>query len=249
MQQLIELLTQLNPFDLIQVIFWGFAGVISFYFSIGNARVWTSISIGFFLIFLGQAYSINPFLHYYKLSAFHYIISTVAIMLITHGFLEYYVFCKTFEISGQKIFVYLSTIVILAGSGVFLIVNPTPSPNTIRNFKMIENAVWIFLCVLNLEILRKIYESIKDATISRGFIAFVVVFICIILWKGSDLYLQIFQWDKDWQDIIAVMSDEASDIDEYPLRVAFSQTVNRYAGLLSGLSVGGTFMYIYRLLK
>lgn len=249
MENLVELLTQLNPFDLIQVIFWGLAGAVSFYFSIGNARVWTSISIGFFLIFLGQAYSINPFVHYYKLSAFHYIIGTLAIMLITHGFLEYYVFCKTFEISGQKIYVYLSTAVILAFSGLFLIINPTPSPNVIRNIKMIENAIWVFLCIMNLEIIRKIYEAIKDATISKGFIAFGVVFICIFLWKGSELYLQVFQWDNDWQDIIAVMSDESTDIDNYPLRVQFSQAVNRYTGLLSGISVGGTFMYIYRLLK
>jgi hypothetical protein len=249
MQQLVELITQLNPFDLIQVIFWGIAGAISFYFSIGNARVWTSISIGFFLVFIGQAYSINPFVHYYKLSAFHYIIGSVAAVMITHGFLEYYVFCKTFEISGKKIFVYLSSIVILAGSGAFLIINPTPSPNTIRNIKMIEHSIWVFLCVMNLEIIRKIYESIKDATISRGFIAFGVVFICIFLWKGSELYLQVYQWDRDWQDIIAVMSDEASDIDKYPLRVAFSETVSRYAGLFSSLSVGGTFMYLYRLLR
>jgi hypothetical protein len=249
MQQLVELITQLNAFDIIQVIFWGLAGAISFYFSIGNARVWTSISIGFFLIFLGQAYAINPFIHYYKLSAFHYIIGTIAIMLITHGFLEYYVFCKTFDISGQKIFVYLSTIVILAGSGAFLIANPTPSPNVIRNFKMIENAIWVFLCVMNLEILRKIYETIKDATISRGFIAFGIVFICMFLWKSSELYLQVYQWDRDWQDIIAVMSDETSDIGNYPYRVAFSQALSRYAGLLSGLSVGGTFLYIFRLLK
>jgi len=249
MQQLVELITQLNPFDLIQVVFWGLAGAISFYFSIGNARVWTSISIGFFLVFIGQAYGINPYIHYYKLSAFHYIIGCVAAMLITHGFLEYYVFCKTFEISGQKIFVYLSSIVILAGSGAFLIINPTPSPNTIRNLKMIEHAIWAFLCIMNLEIIRKIYESIKDATISRGFIAFGVVFICILLWKGSELYLQVYQWDKDWQEIIAVMTDETSDIDLYPLRVAFSEAVNRYAGLLSSLSVGGTFLYLYRLLK
>lgn len=249
MEQLVELFTQLHPFDLIQVIFWGLAGAISFYFSLGNARVWTSISIGFFLIFLGQAYSINPFVHYYKLSAFHYIIGTLAIMLITHGFLEYYVFCKTFEISGQKLYVYLSTVAILAFSGLFLIINPTPSPNTIRNFKIVENAIWVFLCVMNLEIIRKIYETIKDATISKGFIAFGIVFFCIFLWKGSELYLQVFQWDKDWQDIIAVMSEEASDIDSYPLRVQFSQAVNRYTGILSGLSVGGTFVYIYRLLK
>jgi hypothetical protein len=249
MEQLAELLTQLNTFDLIQVIFWGLAGAVSFYFSLGNARVWTSISIGFFLIFLGQAYNINPFAHYYKLSAFHHIIGTVAIMLITHGFLEYYVFCKTFEITGKKIYVYISTIVILAFSGIFLMINPTPSPNTIRNIRMIENAIWVFLCVMNLEILRKIFEAIRDSTISKGFIAFVIVFSFIFLWKGSELYLQVFQWDKDWQDIIAVMSDEASDIDQYPLRVQFSQAVNRYAGLFSGLSVGGTFIYFYKLLK
>lgn len=249
MEKLFELITQLNPFDLTQVIFWGLAGAISFYFSIGNARVWTSISIGFFLIFLSQAYSINPWSHFYKLTAFHYISGTVAIMMITHGFLEYYVFCRTFEISGNKLVVYLSTLIVLALSGAFLIINPTPSPNTIRNIKMVENAIWVFLCVLNIELVRKIYLAIKDSDISKGFIAFGIVFVCILLWRGSDLYLQIFQWDKDWQDIIAIMTEETSDIEEYMGRVQFSRDISKYTGLLSGVSVGGTFMYIYRLLK
>lgn len=249
MEKLVELLTQINQFDLTQVVFWGLAGAISFYFSIGNARVWTSVSIGFFLIFISQAYTINPYLHYYKLSAFHYIIGTVAIMLITHGFLEYYVFCKTFEISGKKVFVYISTFFILVASAIFLFINPTPSPNTIRNIKMIENAIWVFLCLMNMELVRKIYTAIKDSDISKGFIAFAVVFFFIFLWKGSELYLQIYQWDQDWQDIIAIMTDESSDFDQYPLRIELSKQVNKYAGLISGLSVGGTFTYIYRLLK
>jgi len=249
MEKFIELLTQMNPYDLVQVAFWGMAGAISFYFSIGNARVWTSISIGFFLIFLSQAYGINPWGHYQKLTAFHYIVGTVAIMTITHGFLEYYVFCRTFEISGNKFIVYLSTLVILVISGAFLILNPTPSPNTIRNFRMVENAIWVFLCIMNLEIVRKIYAAIKDSDISKGFIAFGVVFICILVWRSSDLYLQIFQWDKDWQDIIAVMTDESTDIEEYMGRVQFMQEVSRYAGLLSGISVAGTFTYLYKLLK
>ena len=249
MEKLLELVAQLNPFDLTQVIFWGLAGAISFYFSIGNARVWTSISIGFFLIFLSQAYSINPWSHYAKLTAFHYISGTVAIMMITHGFLEYYVFCRTFEISGNKLVVYITTLAVLALSGVFLIINPTPSPNTIRNIKMVENAIWVFLCVLNIELVRKIYVAIKDSDISKGFIAFGLVFACILLWRGSDLYLQVFQWDKDWQDIIAIMTEETTDIEEYMGRVQFSREVAKYAGLLSGVTVGGTFMYIYRLLK
>jgi hypothetical protein len=249
MEKFIELLTQMNPFDLVQVLFWGLAGAISFYFSIGNARVWTSISIGFFLIFISQAYGINPWGHYQKLTAFHYIVGTVAIMTITHGFLEYYVFCRTFEISGNKLIVYLSTIAILIISAAFLIINPMPGPNTIRNFKMVENAIWVFLCVMNLEIIRKIYVAIKDSDVSKGFIAFGVVFICILVWRSSDLYLQIFQWDRDWQDIIALMTEETSDIEEYMGRVQFSQEVSRYAGLLSGISVGGTFAYMYKLLR
>lgn len=249
MEKFFELLTQMNQFDLIQVIFWGLAGAISFYFSIGNARVWTSISIGFFLIFLSQAYSINPWAHYQKLTAFHYIVGTVAIMTITHGFLEYYVFCRTFEISGNKLVVFLSTLGVLAASGAFLIINPTPSPNTIRNIKMVENAIWVFLCVMNIELIRKIYTAIKDSDISKGFIAFGAVFLCIFLWRGADLYLQIFQWDKDWQDIIALMTEETTDIEEYIGRVKFSQEVTKYAGLLSGVSVGGAFTYMYRLLK
>lgn len=249
MEKFFELLTQMNPFDLVQVLFWGVAGAISFYFSIGNARVWTSISIGFFLIFISQAYGINPWGHYQKLTAFHYVVGVVAIMVITHGFLEYYVFCRTFEISGNKLVVYLSTIAILLVSGAFLYVNPTPSPNTIRNFKMVENAIWVILCIMNLEVVRKIYSAIKGSDISNGFIAFGIVFICIFVWRGSDLYLQIFQWDTDWQDIIAVMTEETSDIEEFIGRVTFSQEVSRYAGLLSGISVGGTFAYMYRLLR
>ena len=249
MEKFFELLTQMNPFDLVQVLFWGVAGAISFYFSIGNARVWTSISIGFFLIFLSQAYGINPWGHYQKLTAFHYVVGVVAIMVITHGFLEYYVFCRTFEISGNKLVVYLSTIAILLVSGAFLYINPTPSPNTIRNFKMVENAIWVILCIMNLEVVRKIYSAIKGSDISNGFIAFGIVFICIFVWRGSDLYLQIFQWDTDWQDIIAVMTEETSDIEEFIGRVTFSQEVSRYAGLLSGISVGGTFAYMYRLLR
>jgi hypothetical protein len=249
MEKFFELLTQMNPYDLVQVLFWGVAGAISFYFSIGNARVWTSISIGFFLIFLSQAYGINPWGHYQKLTAFHYIVGIVAIMVITHGFLEYYVFCRTFEISGNKLVVYLSTISILLVAGGFLLINPTPSPNTIRNFKMVENAIWVILCIMNLEVVRKIYSAIKGSDISNGFIAFGIVFVCIFIWRGSDLYLQIFQWDRDWQDIIAVMTEESSDIEEFIGRVTFSQEVSRYAGLLSGISVGGAFTYMYRLLR
>jgi len=249
MEQFFELFSQINSFDLINIVFWGIAGAVSFYFSLGNARVWTSISIGFFLIFINQAYAINPWVHYYKLSAFHNIVGTVAIVAITHGLMEYHIFCRTFEMSLNKIPVYLGALLVLVGGGIFLYVNPTPSPNTIRNFKIVENSIWVFLSIINLELVRKIYLVIKDSPISKGFIALGTVFILIFLWRGSELYLQIYQWDKDWQDIIAMMADESTDIDQYIDRVQLSTIVNRYAGFLSSISVGGTFMYIFRLLR
>ncbi len=249
MEKFLELVAQMNTFDLIQVISWGLAGAISFHFSIGNARVWTSISIGFFLIFLSQAYGINPWSHFQKLSAFHYIVGTVSIMTITHGFLEYYVFCHTYEISENKLIVYVSAAGFLAAAGAFLLINPTPSPNTIRNIKMVENAIWVFLSVINIELIRKIHRAIRDSEISRGFVAFGIVFVFIFIWRGADLYLQIFQWDQDWLDIITFMTDETSDVDNYAGRVTFFREAGRYAGVLSGLSVGGAFTYMYKLLK
>jgi hypothetical protein len=45
------------------------------------------------------------------------------------------------------------------------------------------------------------------------------------------------------------MTEETSDIEEYLGRVEILKEVSRYAGLLSGISVGGTFVYMYKLLK
>ena len=113
---------------------------------------------------------------------------------------------------------------------------------------MVENSIWVFLSLMNLELIRKIYVAIKDSTISKGFFAFGIVFLCIFLWKGSELYLQVYQWDKEWLEIIT-LTDEESNIEDFIGRVQFSQLVSRYAALCSGFSVGGTFVYIYRLLR
>ncbi|NIN35024.1 MAG: hypothetical protein GTO60_08005, partial [Gammaproteobacteria bacterium] len=44
----------MEMFHVVLAVFWVIAGCVSFYFSIGNARVWTSIAVGFFLILLGE---------------------------------------------------------------------------------------------------------------------------------------------------------------------------------------------------
>jgi hypothetical protein len=237
-----------NIISIVQVVFWLIAGGFSFYFSIGNARVWTSISIGFFLIFLSQVYLLAPWADYTSLEAVHYIIGTVAIMVMTHGFQEYYVFSRTLDIEGSKIAVYLGSLGVVALSSVVIFINPDPTYTVLRNIKMIENASWVFLSIINIDLIRKIYIQIKDSVIAKGFIAFGIVFVFLFLWKGAELYLQVFCWDSDWH-IFATNNGIADTVDIYPGRIAFSLLVHQAAGLLSALSVGGTFIYLYRLLR
>ena len=40
--------------ELIEVLLWTVAGIVSFYFSLGNARVWTSIAVGFSLVLFAE---------------------------------------------------------------------------------------------------------------------------------------------------------------------------------------------------
>lgn len=245
-------MAEITTIDLIQIIIWFLAGCISFYFSIGNARVWTSISIGFFLIFLSQLYVVEkaldaPWTAYTQVEAIHYIIGTLAIMVMTHGFQEYYIFSRTLEIGGSKMAVYLTVLALLIGSAAFVFLNPEPQYTVLRNIRMIENTTWVFLSLVNLDMVRKIYLQIRDSVIAKGFISFGVVFIALFLWKGSDLYLQVYNWDNDWKIIMQNLGVAVPE--QFIGRREFSIMVRDMAGLLAGFSVGGTFIYLVRLLR
>lgn len=245
-------MADITTIDLIQIIIWFLAGCISFYFSIGNARVWTSISIGFFLIFLSQLYVIEkaldaPWTAYTQVEAIHYIIGTLAIMVMTHGFQEYYIFSRTLEIGGSKMAVYLTVLGLLIGSAAFVFLNPEPQYTVLRNIRMIENTTWVFLSLVNLDMVRKIYLQIRDSVIAKGFVAFGIVFIALFLWKGSDLYLQVYNWDADWKIIMQNLGVAVPE--QFIGRREFSIMVRDMAGLLAGFSVGGTFIYLVRLLR
>ena len=69
--------------DMVQALFWIIAGVVSFYFSLGNARVWTSIAVGFFLVLIGevipQTVPLLPGAGVPHVDAMAHIIGTIAI--------------------------------------------------------------------------------------------------------------------------------------------------------------------------
>ncbi len=225
--------------EILQAIFWVIAGVVSFYFSIGTARVWTSIAVGFFLVLIGevipQAIPLLPGIDIPQVAAMGYIVGTIAIMVMTHGFQEYYVFSKTLEIEGKKRNVYLGTLLVIACSLGFILVNPTPDTESLRFIRMVQNTNWVFLSLINIDMIRKIYVNVKDSPIGKGFLAFMAVFFFIFLWKGSELYIQIY--DLDYLSNL------------YPFRYNFSVLVSNIGNVLASLSVGGTFLYLARVLR
>ncbi len=225
----------------LQVVLWLIAGVFSFYFSIGNARVWTSIAVGFFLILVAevipQAIPFLPGGEIPQVEAMSYIVGTISILVMSHGFQEYYVFSRTLELEGNKTYVYLATLGVIAASLVFILINPTPSERTLNIIRVVENTNWVFLSLINIDLIRKIYVNVKDSPISQGFIAFMGVFLFIFLWKGAELYIQVY--DLNLPRVAA----------EFPVRYRISEVVTNVGNLLAGLSVGGTFIFLAKLLR
>jgi len=227
--------------ELLQALLWLLAGLIAFYFSIDSARIWTSISLGFFLVFVSQAYVLAPWVQHPILQAIHVIVGTIAIMVITHGFQEDYVFSRTLAVSGGKAIVYGLTAAVIVASLVFLLINPVPDESVLRNIRMIENTCWVFLSLINIDMIRKIYTQVQDSPVGRPFMAFIFVFGLIFLWKGSELYVQVYGWD--------LASAAAEHMASVAGRVRFSMAVHEIASFLASLSVGGTFVYLWRTLR
>ena len=229
----------MEMFHVVLAFFWLIAGAVSFYFSIGNARVWTSIAVGFFLILLGEiipgALPFLPGLDNNYVLAMGHIIGTISILIMSHGFQEYYVFTRTLDFEGSKLHVYLAVIGVIAASLVFLLVNPEPTEDVRRVIRIVENTNWVFLSLINIDLIRKIYFNIKDTPISNGFVCFIVVFACIFVWKGSQLYIDVFSLDQIK--------------DAFPVRYEISFWCKNLGNFFASISVGGTFLYLGKLLR
>jgi hypothetical protein len=227
----------MEMFHVVLAVFWVIAGCVSFYFSVGNARVWTSIAVGFFLILLGEiipgALPFLPGLSNPYVLAMGHIIGTISILVMSHGFQEYYVFTRTLEFEGSKTAVYAAVAGVILASLVFLLINPTPDAEVRRVIRIVENTNWVFLSLINIDLIRKIYMNIKDTPISNGFVAFMVVFACIFLWKGSQLYIDVFSLDAK----------------QHLINYTISYYTNLAGNLLASISVGGTFLYLGKLLR
>jgi len=235
--------------SLFTVLCWLVAASIALYFSVNNSRIWTSIGIGFFLLFWSQSYQLNPWHETFTIMiAVHYMIGTISILLVSHGIQEYYLFTRTLEITGSKKTIYIGTFLIIAIAILVISLNPKPSLYVLRNYRMMNNTIWFFLCILNIYYIVKIYSEMKDSPIVNGIIAFGVVFVCALIWKGSGLYMMIYQWDKPWLDIIE-FTGESTDIQLHMAKVELARWLFKTFNVLTSLSVAGTFAYLFKLLR
>jgi len=226
-------------FQSVLALFWLIAGGVSFYFSLGNARVWTSIAVGFFLILVGEiipgALPFLPGMENDYVLAMGHIVGTIAILVMSHGFQEYYVFTRTLDFEGNKTLVYLAVAGVIFASLIFLLVNPTPDAEVRRVIRIVENTNWVFLSLINIDLIRKIFFNIKDTPISKGFAAFIGVFACIFLWKGSQLYIDVYN--------LEMISDA------YSFRYGLSVWCRDIGSFLASIAVGGTFLFLGKLLR
>jgi hypothetical protein len=69
------------------------------------------------------------------------------------------------------------------------------------------------------------------------------------MWKGSELYLQIYQLDTNWMTLAEEFDFDISSegMDSIPAKIATQ--MSSVGAALSGLSVVGTFAYLFRLLR
>lgn len=235
--------------DVFVVVCWLVAASIALYFSVNNSRIWTSIGIGFFLLFWSQSFQLNPWHETFTaMIAVHYTIGTISILLVSHGIQEYYLFTRTLEITGSKKAIYIATALMIAVGIMLISYNPKPSLYVLRNYRLMNNTIWFFLCILNIYYIVKIYYEMRDSPIVNGIIALGFVFLFAMIWKGAGMYLMIYQWDKAWMDIIE-FTGESTDINLHMGKAQLARWLFKTFNFVTSLSVAGTFAYLLRLLR
>lgn len=240
-----------DPSGIILVAAWLVAGVVSLYFTINNSRIWTSVSVGFFLLVWAQSFQINPWAEMFpSLVAIHYTVGTIAIIVVSYGIQEYYFFTRTLEVSGQKNRIYYATAALIGCASLMIVVNPEPTQFVLRNYRLANNIVWVLLCLVNIVTVARIYREIDSSPIAKGILGLGIVFLFSLIWKGSSLYLIMYQWDKDWM-MIAKAAGVASllpDIASHTYRIEFAKSVFRSFNILTSMSVMASFLYLLRLM-
>jgi len=221
------------------VVPWIVATGVALRFGIGNARAWSGMAIGFLLIpaseLLPVALAWLPGPHSNYAPALGHLVGMAAVLTMHHSVQDYYTFTQTLEERGDRPSIGLPMVGAIAAAVVLLLVGPEPTAAVRRAIHMIENGNWVFLTLINIGLIGKIRHNLGDTPVSRGFFALAAVFGCIALWKGSELYLDVYQLD---------MFRES-----FPIGYQVASFGSVAGNVLASIGASATFIYLARLLR
>jgi hypothetical protein len=221
------------------VMLWVIAGGLALRFSIGNARVWRGVAVGFLLIPVSElipaTFSWLPGPQAGYALAMGHVVGIAAILVISHSLLDYYAFTQTLDERGSKLPLGLVLAAAIGAALLLLLAGPEPTAAVQRAIHIVENTIWVLLTLISIGLIRKICSNLKDTPISSGFLALTGVFGCIVLWKGSELYLDVYHLE--------------SLTESFPLRNQVVGLCGLIGNLLAGIGSGAMFAYLARLLR
>lgn len=236
--------------DLVSTAFLLIATISGLLISIERARFWRAISTGFFLLFCSQVWVLTPyassFLH---MTAINSAVSAISILMISYGIQEYYIFTRTLEARDSRVPLYITLIIAILAVTLIIYQNPKPNLFALRNYRIMECTIWLFLSFINIYVVFSIWREMKGAPTSAGIASLCLVFICLAAWKGSSLYLLIYQWDNSWQSLVETYYLELKTYGMESILAASAYRLNSVAGLLAGILSGVSFTWLYTLFR
>lgn len=189
----------MEPMQFALVVSWLVAAGLALRFGMGNARAWSSMAIGFLLIPASELLPVMlawlPGPHTNYAPALGHLAGIAAILVVHHSVQDYYTFTQTLEERETRPLISLPMAGALGAAGVLLLASPEPTLLVNRAMHVVENTSWLLLALINVGLIRRIRRNLGDTPISKGFFALAAVFGCIALWKGGELYLDVYQLD------------------------------------------------------
>ncbi|MBW2476955.1 MAG: hypothetical protein JRE63_06480 [Deltaproteobacteria bacterium] len=218
---------------------WIIAGALSISLFFRFPRIWSNIALGFILIPCGEIILLNgsilPRLENNYILTLGHVLGMVAMLAISSGIHEYYIFTRSLDCIENRPNIVVLVIATLLGSMLFLVVNPHPDEAVRDAIRIAENTIWICLSLININLLRKIYLTLKDAPIAGAFRAFLVLFLGFLLWKGSQLYMDVYQL-KQIKGL-------------YAMHYQIMAWVHLFGGVVSSLSAVFIVLYLKKVMR
>ncbi len=218
-----------------RVVLWTVAGGLAGYFGSSHARAWRSLAVGFVLLsvseLLGVTVSLLSGLLPEVLLVAGPVIGIVAVLVISHSLQEYHSFTQTLdEREGWVPFGWG-----MAGGGglllLLLLAGPEPTATVRRGLNIVANSNWVFLTLVNIGVICKVCSKLRGTPINKGLVLLAWVFAGIVLWKGCELYLDVYH--------LEVVSTPYRALSLFGL----------VGGVVSSIGVSATFAYFARLLR